>query len=118
MDDHDPSYGGANVTGYALELPTDPSLFKLLGFDKFDKEADGDGKPYPGTLTNVYADIRDLDTLKKTFEAAKPEIVIHMAAQPIVRTSYEDPVGTYATNVMGTVNVMECCRLTAISACA
>lgn len=103
---------GAKVTGYALKPPTDPSLFCLLGFDKYDNEASDTEKAYPGTLTNVYADIRDLDTLKKTFEQAQPEIVIHMAAQPLVRASYEDPVGTYATNVMGTVNVLECCRLT------
>ncbi len=97
---------GTKITGYALEPPTDPSLFKLLGLDS-GKMAGGGGE-----LTNVYADIRDLETLRKTFEEAQPEIVIHMAAQPLVRTSYEDPTGTYATNVMGTVNVLECCRLT------
>lgn len=96
---------GAKVTGYALTPPTEPSLFNLLGFDK---GTDG----YPGELTNVYADIRDLDRLKAAFNEAKPEIVIHMAAQPLVRASYEDPTGTYETNVMGTVNVLECCRLT------
>ena len=90
---------GANVTGYALKPPTDPSLFELLGLDK-------------AKVTNVYGDISDLSLLKETFEKAQPEIVIHMAAQPLVRTSYEDPVGTYETNVMGTVNVLECCRLT------
>ena len=96
---------GAHVTGYALEPPTDPSLFVLLGFDKTDKE-------YPGKLLNMYGDIRDFDLLRNTFSEAKPEIVIHMAAQPLVRESYRDPVGTYETNVMGTVNVLECCRLT------
>ena len=100
---------GAKITGYALEPPTDPSLFKLLGFDEATDRKVGD---YPGELTNIYADIRDLEKLKDAFNRAKPEIVIHMAAQPIVRTSYEDPVGTYDTNVMGTVNVLECCRLT------
>ena len=91
---------GAEVTGYALEPPTDPSLFELLGFKQEQH------------LTNVFADIRDLDSLKDTFAKAQPEIVIHMAAQPLVRQSYEDPVGTYETNVIGTVNVLECCRLT------
>ncbi len=93
---------GANVTGYALEPLTDPNMFGLLGFDKTDEG-------YPGRLTNVYADIRDLDQLKRAFNDADPEIVIHMAAQPLVRESYRDPVGTYETNVMGTVNVLECC---------
>ncbi len=91
---------GAKVTGYALKPPTDPSLFELLGFDSDER------------LTNVYGDIRDLEALNAAFDKAKPEIVIHMAAQPLVRQSYEDPVGTYATNVIGTVNVLECCRLT------
>ncbi len=100
---------GANVTGYALDPPTDPGLFTLLGLDVIEgSEKNG----YSGTLTNVYADIRNLDALKKAFEQAQPEIVIHMAAQPLVRASYEDPAGTYETNVMGTVNVLECCRMT------
>lgn len=92
---------GAKITGYALKPPTDPSLFELLGLDK-DCE----------NLTNVYGDIRDLALLRKTFEESRPEIVIHMAAQPLVRVSYEDPVCTYETNVIGTVNLLECCRLT------
>ena len=95
---------GAEVTGYALKPPTDPSLFELLGFDKTNKG-------FPGNLSNVYGDIRDLECLKKVFAKAEPEIVIHMAAQPLVRESYRDPVGTYETNVLGTVNVLECCRL-------
>ena len=99
---------GARVTGYALRPETKPSLFELLGFDGYD---DGQGE-YGGSLHNIYADIRDLGALKEAFDEAKPEIVIHMAAQPIVRTSYKDPVGTYETNVMGTVNLLECCRLT------
>ena len=94
---------GADITGYSLVPPTDPSLFELLGLDRTD-----DG--YPGTLTNVYGDIRDIELLKKTFSESKPEIVIHMAAQPLVRESYKDPVGTFETNVMGTVNVLDCCR--------
>ncbi len=112
---------GAEVTGYALRPDTKPSLFELLGFDKTEQpgieRAGTDGNTgsctgYTGKLTNVYGDVRDLALLKETFGKAQPEIVIHMAAQPIVRTSYEDPVTTYETNVMGTVNVLECCRLT------
>lgn len=88
---------GANLTGYSLEAPTNPNLFAL---------ADVEGK-----MNSVIGDIRDLEHLKKVFEEAKPEIVIHMAAQPIVRDSYKDPVYTYETNVMGTVNILECVRL-------
>ena len=62
-------------------------------------------------MESVIGDIRDLEHLKKTFEAAQPEIVLHLAAQPIVRDSYKDPVYTYETNVMGTVNILECARL-------
>ena len=98
---------GANVTGYALKPPTNPSLFEVLGLDKEIKDSNLKGK-----LDNVYGDIRDLELLKESFAKAQPEIVIHMAAQPLVRESYIDPVGTYATNVMGTVNVLECCKLT------
>ena len=91
------SLAGADITGYALDPPTDPSLFKLAGIEK--------------KIRHIKGDIRDLDHLKRVFDEVKPEIVIHMAAQPIVRTSYKDPVTTYATNVMGTVNVLECVRL-------
>lgn len=91
---------GAIITGYALTPPTQPSLFNMLGYD-----TDAD-------INNVYADVRDLNKMKAAFDKAQPEIVIHMAAQPIVRESYRDPVGTYGTNVMGTVNVLECTRLT------
>ncbi len=89
---------GGLVTGYALEPPTDPSLFKLANIDK--------------DIDSVIGDIRDLKLLQETFERVQPEIVIHMAAQPIVRESYKDPVGTYETNVMGTVNILECVRNT------
>ena len=89
---------GAKVTGYSLEPPTDPALFDMA-----------DIKDHIDSITG---DIRNLESLKKAFEKACPEIVIHMAAQPIVRTSYEQPVMTYETNVMGTVNVLECVRLT------
>lgn len=87
----------ASVTGYALRGEAG-SLFEILGLDKTDN------------LNNVYADIRDIASLSAAFEKYKPEIVIHMAAQPIVRTSYKEPVYTYETNVMGTVNVLECIR--------
>ena len=89
---------GANVTGYGLESPTDPSLFELLRLDIT-----------PG-LHQYYADVRDLDTMKTVFRETNPEIVFHLAAQPIVRDSYKDPITTYSTNVMGTVNVCECVR--------
>lgn len=89
---------GADVLGYSLEAPTDPSLFDMA----VDKDK----------IKTVIGDIRDLGHLKKTFDDFKPEIVIHMAAQPIVRESYANPVYTYETNVMGTVNVLECLRLT------
>lgn len=89
---------GAQVTGYAKEPPTDPSLFDIAGLDK--------------TMDSVIGDIRDLEHLKETFERTQPEIVFHLAAQPIVRDSYKDPVYTYETNVMGTVNMLECVRLT------
>lgn len=101
---------GADVTGYALEPDTDPALFELLGFDMNDGA--GFCKEYGGRLTNIYGDIRDIENLKSVFEKTGPEIVIHMAAQPLVRRSYEEPVATYETNVMGTVNVLECCRMT------
>lgn len=89
---------GAVLTGYSLEAPTDPDLFSIAGVE--DK------------MTSVIGDIRDLDRLFEAFKKAEPEIVIHMAAQPIVRDSYKDPKYTYETNVIGTVNIMECVRLT------
>lgn len=88
---------GAQVTGYALEAPTNPSLFDMC------RIAD--------EMNSVVGDIRDLEHLKKVFKKVQPEIVIHMAAQPLVRESYQNPVYTYETNVMGTVNILECVRL-------
>lgn len=88
---------GAIVTGYALEPPTRPNLFELAGLE--------------GRMTSVVGDIRDRVKLKAAFDAARPEIVLHLAAQPIVRDSYKDPAYTYETNVMGTVNILECVRL-------
>lgn len=87
---------GADITGYALQPPTSPSLFVLTGMAE--------------KLCSVEGDIRDLQHLRMVFEQVQPEIVIHMAAQPIVRESYKNPVYTYDVNVMGTVNVMECVR--------
>jgi len=88
---------GAKVTGYVLEPPTRLSLFKLCRIDRLVK--------------SIIADVRDLKALKRAMLAAKPEIVIHMAAQPIVRESYKVPVETFSTNVMGTVNVLEAARI-------
>lgn len=87
---------GAEVTGYALNPPTEPSLFELCKVDKH--------------ITSIIADVRDGDSLINAMAVAKPEVVIHMAAQPIVRESYKDPITTYATNVMGTVNLFEAVR--------
>lgn len=89
---------GAQLTGYALNPPTDPSLFELA------KVSDG--------MESIIGDVRDLDHLTKSIKDAQPEIVIHLAAQPLVRESYKNPVETYAINVMGTVNLLEACRLT------
>lgn len=95
-------YLGADVVGYSLEPPTQPALFDVL----FAKDSDSRSK-----FVSVIGDIRDLEHLKDEFNKARPEIVLHLAAQPIVRTSYEEPVYTYETNVMGTVNILECVRL-------
>lgn len=89
---------GAEVTGYALKPPTEPSLFELCRMEE--------------RMRSVTGDIRDLGHLKQVFAEVRPELVIHMAAQPLVRESYKEPVYTYETNVMGTVNVLECIRLT------
>ena len=89
---------GAVVTGYSLPAPTEPNLFALAGLE--------------GKMTSVMGDVRDFDALFAAFQAARPEIVLHLAAQPIVRDSYKDPAYTYATNVMGTVNILECVRRT------
>ena len=91
------SMHGAKVIGYATEPPTSPSLFETA---KIENE-----------ITSVIGDIRDLAKLTETMNKYRPEIVIHMAAQPIVRESYVNPVYTYETNVMGTVNICEAVRL-------
>lgn len=88
---------GADVTGYALEPDAGPNLFGLANI--------------AGKMDSVIGDVRDLDGMKRVFDTCKPEFVFHLAAQPIVRESYKNPVGTYSANVMGTVHLMECVRL-------
>lgn len=85
---------GANVIGYSLKAPTIPSHIELLELD----------------IVSIIGDIRDQEKMNKTFEIYKPDIVFHLAAQPLVRHSYENPIETYETNVMGTLKVFEACR--------
>lgn len=87
---------GAEVLGYSLEPNTEPSMFEELGIY--------------GKCRNVFANILDEKTLEEAFQTFKPEIVFHLAAQPIVRLSYSEPVLTYKTNVIGTLNVLEAAR--------
>lgn len=87
---------GADVTGYALPA-VDGSMYNLIGMDK--------------SINSVVGDIRDLNNIVELVEAVRPEIVFHLAAQPIVRESYVNPVDTYTTNVIGTVNILEAVRL-------
>jgi CDP-glucose 4,6-dehydratase len=87
---------GADATGYALDPPTDPAMFTLAGLERL--------------IRSVHGDVRDLPRLADAVRAARPEVVIHMAAQPIVRESYKRPAETYETNVMGTVNALESAR--------
>lgn len=87
----------ARVTGYALAPPTDPSLFVTAGVEGV-------------MVASHFGDVSDLSALAVALRSAEPEIVIHMAAQSLVRPSYADPVATYATNVMGTVNLLEAVR--------
>ena len=89
---------GAIVTGYALAPPTNPSLYDISNIDN--------------EINSNRGDVRDFESLYKVFAQSKPEIVIHMAAQPLVRESYINPRYTYETNVMGTVNILECLRRT------
>lgn len=89
---------GAVVCGYSLEPPTTPSVFTLSELEN--------------EIQSVIGDVRDFEKLQRVFSEFCPEIVLHLAAQPIVRTSYSEPRYTYETNVMGTVNVLECIRRT------
>ena len=90
---------GAEVTGFALPPSTQPSLFEQLGL--------------AARLHHVEGDVRDLTAVRRVVEAARPDFVFHLAAQPLVRLSYEQPVETYAINVMGSVNLLEAVRLAA-----
>lgn len=85
---------GANVIGYSLPVPTTPNHFELLNLN----------------MTSIIGDIRDLEKLDQTFATYKPDIVFHLAAQALVRLSYENPIETYETNVIGTLKVFEACR--------
>lgn len=87
---------GAMVTGYSLQPPTQPNLFSLADVES--------------QMNSVIGDVRDFEHLKNVFAEVQPEIVFHLAAQPIVRESYKEPRYTYETNVMGTVNLLECVR--------
>lgn len=89
---------GAKVIGYSLEAPTTPSLYELLNMKN--------------KMISIIGDIRDYNHLKEVFDQYQPELVFHLAAQPIVRDSYKEPKYTYETNVLGTVNILECVRLT------
>ncbi|MBU6463644.1 MAG: CDP-glucose 4,6-dehydratase [Bradyrhizobium sp.] len=91
---------GAEVGGLALPPATTPNVFELA------KVAQG--------ITSMFGDIRDLQTVRSAFDRFKPDIVFHLAAQAIVLDSYQDPVGTYATNVMGTVHVFEAARTSSV----
>ena len=86
---------GAEVTGYALPAPAG-GIFQAAGLER--------------RMRSVTGDVRDLEHLRQTLQSCRPEIVLHLAAQPLVRESYRDPVGTYSTNVLGTVNLLECVR--------
>lgn len=92
---------GAKVTGYSLGPPTEPSLFEAIGLGEMAQT---------GWFTDVRGDVRDMPRLQDALKAADPEIVLHLAAQPMVRRSYEEPRLTFDTNVMGTVNVLEAVR--------
>jgi CDP-glucose 4,6-dehydratase len=87
---------GCDVTGYALEPPTQPNLFEQVRLG--------------GTVRTIHADIRDFERLKSAIADSRPEVVLHMAAQSVVRRGYEDPIETYSSNVMGTVNLLEAIR--------
>ncbi len=87
---------GAEVAGYSIDIPTKPSNFELLGLEK--------------RIRHYTGDVRDLTQLAKAIDEFRPQMVFHLAAQALVQRSYADPLGTFATNTMGTVNVLECIR--------
>nr|WP_294847252.1 CDP-glucose 4,6-dehydratase [uncultured Sphingomonas sp.] len=90
------AHAGANVTGYSLPAPTSPSLFEQARLSEI--------------VDHRIGDVRDLAALEKVVREIRPEVIFHLAAQPLVRYSYAEPVETYATNVMGTVNLLDVCR--------
>ena len=95
---------GAKVVGYSLKPSTKPSLFETLGLEN--------------EITHIIGDIQDKQNLSDSIEKYKPEIVIHLAAQPLVRVSYEDPVETFRTNILGTVNILDSIRKSdSVSSC-
>ena len=95
---------GAKVIGYSLEPPTKPSLFETLGLEN--------------EITHIIGNVQDNQNLSDNIEKYKPEIVIHLAAQPLVRVSYEDPVETFRTNILGTVNILDSIRKSgSVSSC-
>jgi CDP-glucose 4,6-dehydratase len=89
---------GAKVVGYSLQPPTEPSLFETLELEKH--------------ITHIIGDIRDAEKVRTVFEKHKPDIVFHLAAQPLVRVSYDNPRYTFETNVIGTLNVLEAAKKT------
>ena len=91
---------GAKVIGYSLEAPTNPNHIELLNLD----------------MISITGDIRDLEKLKQTFKIYKPDIVFHLAAQALVRMSYENPIETYETNIIGTLKVFEACKIANVKA--
>ena len=93
---------GAQVTGYALEPPTNPSLFECVGLDHI--------------VRHIHGDVRDFDTLAGAMAAADPDIVFHLAAQALVLESYRVPIETFSVNIMGTVNVLEASRAMRVTA--
>ena len=100
---------GAKVVGYSLEAPTTPNHFELL-------QNNSQFSILNSQLTSIIGDIRDLDKLNQVFSEYKPDIVFHLAAQPLVRLSYENPIETYETNVIGTLKVFEACRVNNVKA--
>ena len=84
---------GAVVTGFSDSIPTSPSAFSAMGLQQ--------------KITDIRSDVRDLDALSSAMSQTNPDIVLHLAAQPLVIPGFEDPVGTYSTNVMGTVNLLK-----------
>jgi CDP-glucose 4,6-dehydratase len=88
---------GAQVTGFSDRVPTQPSLYELAKVDQ--------------DVESLRGDVADLESLRSTVRDARPSVVFHLAAQPLVRSSYDDPIGTFRTNVMGTSNVLEAVRL-------